>query len=86
MRQKTYAVWWQEPDGTRHAGKLQLGNLHLLLSGNGSGRVAIPRDQIVAVNYRRGELHIQRSGAAELHIGNLDGPGALLELREALSA
>jgi hypothetical protein len=86
MRQKTYAVWWQEPDGPRHAGKLQLGSLHLLLSGNGSGRIALPLDQIISVSYRRGELHIERSGAAELQIGNLDGPGALLELSEALAA
>ena len=85
MRQKTYAVWWQEPDGPRHAGKLQLGDLHLLLSGNGSGRIALPLDQIVSVNYRRGELHIERNGAPELHIGNLDGPGALLELSESLA-
>lgn len=86
MRQKTYAVWWQEPEGPRHAGKLQLGSLHLLLSGNGSGRIALPLDQIVSVDYRRGELHIERNGGADLQIGNLDGPGALLELSEALAA
>jgi hypothetical protein len=85
MRQKSYAVWWQEPDGPRHAGKLQLGRLHLLLSGNGSGRIALPLDQIVSVKYRRDELHIERRGAADLQIGNLDGPGALLELSEALA-
>jgi hypothetical protein len=86
MRQKSYAVWWQEADGPRHAGKLQLGSLHLLLSGNGSGRVALPLDQIVSVSYHRGELHIERKDAAGLDIGNLDGPGALLELSEALAA
>ncbi|HSC73110.1 MAG TPA: hypothetical protein VLB89_03010 [Gaiellaceae bacterium] len=86
MRQKTYAVWWQEPEGPRHAGKLQLGSLHLLLSGNGSGRIALPLDQIVSVDYRRGELHIERKDGADLQIGNLDGPGALLELSEALAA
>jgi hypothetical protein len=85
MRQKTYAVWWQPPEGPRHAGKLQLGSLHLLLSGNGSGGVALPLDQIVSVNYRRGELHIERRDGAELRIGNLDGPGVLLELSEALA-
>jgi hypothetical protein len=85
MRQKTYAVWWQEPDGPRHAGKLQLTNLQLLLSGNGSGRIALPLDQIVSVNYRRGELHIERREGPELHIGNLDGPGALLELTQSLA-
>jgi len=86
MPQKTFAVWWTEPDGLRHAGKLQLGSLHLLLSGNGSGRVAVPLDQIVSVAYRSGELHIIRSDGAELQIGNLDGPGVLLELTDALAA
>jgi len=86
MPQKTFAVWWTEPDGPRHAGKLQLGSLHLLLSGNGSGRVAVPLDQIVSVAYRGDELHIIRSDGAELQIGNLDGPGVLLELTDALAA
>jgi len=85
MPQKTYAMWWQEGDGPRHAGKLQLGRLHLLLS-NGSSRVALPVDAIVAVDYRRGELHIERRRGVDLRIGNLDGPGVLLELSDALAA
>jgi len=86
MARKTYAVWWQEPEGPRHAGKLQLGTLHLLLSGNGSGRVAVPLDEIVSVEYRRGELHVERRRGTDLRIGNLDGPGVLLELSDALGA
>jgi len=85
MRKSTYAVWWQEAQGARHAGKLMLGSLHLLLSGNGSGRVAVPLDEIVSVDYRRGELHIERRGDGELRIGNLDGPGVLLELSDAIA-
>jgi len=85
MRRKTYAVWWHEGDGPRHAGKLELGSLHLLLSGNGSGRVAVPLDQIVAVEYRRGELHVERRHGDDLRIGNLDGLGVLLELSDALA-
>jgi hypothetical protein len=85
MRQRSYAVWWQEDGSARHAGKLQLGHLHLLLS-NGSSRVALALDEIVSVDYRRGELHIERCDGADLHIGNLDGPGALLELCEGLAA
>ena len=69
----------------RHAGKLQLGSLHVLLS-NGSSRLALPVDEIVAVDYRRGELHLERQGGAGLTIGNLDGPGVLLELSDALGA
>lgn len=86
MCQQTYAVWWEEPDGARHAGKLILGTLHLLLSGNGSGRIALPLDQIASVSYRRGELHIAHTDGADLRIGSLDGPGVMLELGDALAA
>jgi hypothetical protein len=85
MRHGTYAVWWQEDGGPRHAGKLQLASLHLLLSGNGSGAVALPLDEIVSVEYRRGELHVERRNGDHMRIGNLDGPGALLELSDALA-
>jgi hypothetical protein len=86
MRQSIYAVWWQEADGPRHAGKLQLGGLHLLLSGNGAGRLAVPLDEIVSVDYRGGELRVERHSEADIRIGNLDGPGVLLELSDALAA
>ena len=78
MRHKTYAVWWQEGSGQRHAGKLQLGRLHLLLSGNGSGGLVLPLDQIVEVVYGRGELEIAQRDGTRLRIGNLDGVGALV--------
>lgn len=85
MRHGSYAVWWQDGDGPRHAGKLQLGRLHLLLS-NASGRTAVPLDQIVSVEYSRGELEIERRHGTRLRIGNLDGVGALLELSDVLAA
>lgn len=86
MSAKTYAVWWQEDDEQRYAGKLQVGSLHLLLSANGSSRLALPLDQIVSVDYRRGELEIERRQGGLIRIGNLDGPGVLLELSDALAA
>jgi hypothetical protein len=86
MCYSTYAVWWQEADGPRHAGKLQLGSLHLLLSAKDGAHVALPLDEIVAVDYRRGELSVERRRGRDLLIGNLDGPGALLELSDALAA
>jgi hypothetical protein len=85
MRHGSYAVWWQEGDGPRRAGKLQLGRLHLLL-GNASGRTAVPLDEIVSVEYARGELEIERRHGTLLRIGNLDGIGALHELGNALAA
>jgi hypothetical protein len=86
MRASTYAVWWQEGDEPKFAGKLQVGPLHLLLSANGSARLALPLDQIVSVEYRRGELEIESRGHSLIRIGNLDGPGVLLELSDALAA
>jgi hypothetical protein len=86
MHHGTYAVWWQEVEGLRHAGKLQLGSLHLLLSANDAGSVAVPLDEIVSVDYRRGELRVERRRGRDLVIGYLDGPGVLLELSDALAA
>jgi hypothetical protein len=85
MRRSSYAVWWNEGNGPRHVGKLELARLHALFSGNGSGRLAVPLDDITAVEYRRGEVHIARRGATSLRIGSLDAPGALLELAHSLS-
>jgi hypothetical protein len=86
MSHSTYAVWWQETKGPRHAGKLQLGSLHLLLSSKDEASVALPLDEIVSVEYRRGELRVERRRGRDLLIGNLDGPGVLLELSDALAA
>jgi hypothetical protein len=83
---KTYAVWWQATDGARHAGKLELVDGDLFLSGNGSGSIAVPLEEIVSVSYSRGELSLERSNGSVLRIGNLEGPGVLLELSDALAA
>jgi len=85
MSRRTYAVWWQEGERPRHAGKLELGQLHLLLAGNGASRLAVPLDEIASVEYRRGELFVTRRIGERLRIGNLDGPGVLLELSDALA-
>jgi hypothetical protein len=49
-------------------------------------RRAVPLDQIVSVEYSRGELEIERRHGTRLRIGNLDGVGALLELSDVLAA
>jgi hypothetical protein len=66
-------------------GKLERGRLHALLSGSGARRLAVPLDDITAVEYRRGEILIGRRGEASLRIGSLDAPGVLLELAHSLS-
>jgi hypothetical protein len=84
MRRRSYAVWWNEADSTRHAGKLEIGPLHVLLAGNRSGRLAVPLDELVSVEYRRGELRLTRRRGQPIQIGSLDAPGALLELASCL--
>jgi hypothetical protein len=84
MRRRSYAVWWSEGESPRHAGKLELGRLHVLLSGNGSGRVAVAFDEIAGIDYARGVLRVSRRGGAPIRIGSLDAPGALLELVDSL--
>ena len=85
MRRRSYAIWWNEGSGPRHAGKLELGLLHVLLSGAGKGRVALPLDEVTAVRYAGGELTLRRRGGAPIRIGSLDAPGALLELTDVLA-
>lgn len=84
MRRRSYAIWWNEGKGPRHAGKLELAPLHALLSGNGGGRVAVPFDEITSIGYSHGELRLARRRAAPIRIGSLDAPGALLELVDSL--
>jgi len=86
MRRRSYAIWWNEGNGPKHVGKLELARLHALLSGNGSRKLAVPLDDITAVEYRRGEVRIDRRGAAPIRIGSLDAPGTLLELAHSLSS
>jgi hypothetical protein len=86
MRRSSYAVWWNEGNGPRHVGKFEIARLHALLSGNGSMRLAVPLDDITGVEYRRGEVHIDRRDASSLRIGSLDAPGTLLELAQSLGS
>jgi hypothetical protein len=84
MRRRSYAVWWREENESRHAGKLELGPLHALLSGNGGGRVAVPFEEIASIDYVRDELRLNRRRGLPLHIGSLDAPGAFLEFVDLL--
>jgi hypothetical protein len=86
MRRSSYAVWWDEGNSARHVGKFEIAPLHIFLSGNRSKRLAVPLDDITGVEYRRGEVHIERRGATSLRIGSLDAPGALLELAQSLGS
>ncbi|MGB8003514.1 MAG: hypothetical protein WCF27_04540 [Gaiellaceae bacterium] len=84
MRRRSYAIWWKQDDEPRHAGKLELGALHVLLSGNGNGKVAVPLGDIASVDYHRGEIILRLHHGPSIRVGSLDAPGALLELADAL--
>jgi hypothetical protein len=85
MHRRSYAVWWDAGDGARHAGRLEIGPLHALFSGNGNGALAVPLDQITSVEYSRGRALVHREGRAPLQIGSLDAPGALHECASRLA-
>jgi hypothetical protein len=85
MQRRSYAVWWDVGDGDRHAGRLEIGSLHALFSGNGNGALALPLDEIRAIEYSRGQALIHRDGRAPMSIGNLDAPGALRECATRLA-
>jgi hypothetical protein len=86
MRRSSYAVWWNEGSGPRHIGKFEIARPHALLSGNGSTRLTVPLDDITGVEYRRGEVHIERRDSSSLRIGSLDAPGTLRELAHSLES
>jgi hypothetical protein len=86
MRRSSYAVWWNEENGPRHVGKLELASLHALLSGNGSKRLAVPLDAITTLECAAGEVRLNRRNGGLLRIGSLDAPGTLRELAYALGA
>jgi hypothetical protein len=85
MNRRGYAVWWDAGDG-RHVGRLELGRLHVLFCGNGNGELALPVDQISAIEYTRGELLIHRGDERLLQVGSLDAAGALSECATRLAA
>ena len=86
MRRRTYAIWWNEANGLKHVGKLEIARPHAFLSGNGSTRLAVRLADITGVEYRRGEVLIDRRGATTLRIGSLDAPGTLLELAQSFDS
>ena len=84
MPRRSYAIWWNEDNGPKNVGKLEITHPNALLSGNGSTRLALPLADITGVEYRRGEVRIDRRGTTALRIGSLDAPGTLLELAHSL--
>jgi hypothetical protein len=87
---QTYAVYWNDLDGARFAGRISLGSGFAELEGGArDGRRTQRRigfDEIASVRYTRGRLHVWRRCGAPLRFGSVDRPGALRELGERLQA
>ena len=86
----SYAVYWYEGElGPRYAGRLDLGDSSLELSGSALGRRfldSISFDDIASVRLSSRHLRISRRGGGELDIGSVDGPGSLRELAGHLAS
>ena len=85
---QTYAVYWNEPDGSRFAGCMSVGPSFAKLEGatcsGGRASRRIGFEEIASVRYARGWLHIWRHDGAPVRVGSVDRPGALRELAERL--
>jgi hypothetical protein len=96
--QVTYAVSWEEPDGSAGSGRLELGASALVLHGqNGSGAVtrSFPYRELGAVRVARdtGErlldrptLVVEVEGGGLLRIAGVAQPGIVAELGMRLSS
>jgi hypothetical protein len=86
----SYAVYWNEGDGARHAGRLNVEPGYAELVGHtrqgGLTRIRIAFGDIAAVRYGRGLLRLERDARPPLDIGSVDRPGALHELADRLRA
>src|SRR5437763_734439 len=87
---QTSAVYWNDSDGERCAGRVSLGPSFAELNGGTSeGQLRSLRlgfEEIASVRYQHGRLHLWRRNAAPLRLGSADKPGALRELAERLKS
>lgn len=88
--ESSYAVYWNEGAGLRQAGRLDLeaGYAELVANTGRGGRklVRILFADIASVRYAGGRLRVERRAEPPLEIGSVEGPGALHELADRLSA
>src|SRR5204862_446524 len=75
---QTYAVYWNDPEGERCAGRVSLGPSFAELDGGTSdGRLRSLRigfDEIASVRYQHGRLHVWRRTGAPVRLGSAASP------------
>jgi hypothetical protein len=85
----SYAVYWYVGEvGPRYAGRLELTDSSVELSGSALGHRAldsIPFEEIVVVRLSAAKLRISRRERAEIDIGSVDAPGSLREVADRLA-
>ena len=85
----SYAIYWYVGElGPRYAGRLELTDSSMELSGSALGQRFLDStffDEIASVRLSAGNLRISRRQRAEIDIGSVDGPGSLRELTDRLA-
>jgi hypothetical protein len=93
---RTYAVTWEEPGLSRHAGKLELREHDLALEGsNGCGPVTllVRYDELVGLRLARSgqrldgrpTLVLDRGEGGALRLASIAAPGILSEIADELT-
>lgn len=77
--------WWVD-DGPRAAGRVELSPGHVALAATTPSPIVehIAFDEVAGILLERGTMHLERAGLPTVHVGSLDGPGALRELHDRL--
>jgi hypothetical protein len=85
----SYAVYWQEGQlGPRYAGRLELGQSTVELSGSApAGRFvdSISFQDIMSVRFSARILRVCCRDGTVLDVGSVDGPGSMRELVDSLA-
>jgi hypothetical protein len=88
--QQSYAVYWNEGNGARYAGRLDLEPGYALLAGrarHGARRLLrVFFADIASIQYASGRIRVERRAEPTLEIGSVDAPGALYEMADRLQA
>jgi hypothetical protein len=84
----SYAVYWQVGEvGPRYAGRLELGDSCVELSGSAPGRRfidSISFEDISSVRLSARTLRLSRRNGPVLDVGSVDAPGSMRELVDFL--